>query len=207
MNHTTPSPHAKAAYFDEIADSWDSWESPSAALRLEQGLGELELRPDEIIVDVGCGTGNLTHALLRHLSAKGRVIGIDIAARMIDIARRKVQDDRAVWYVGDAGKLPLPDDSVDRVICFSVWPHFDNPSACAAEFRRVLRPGGYLHVWHLLSRERINSIHASAGEAVRSDILQSGIDVATLLTNAGFSWRSVADNDDVYLVTVTRPLT
>jgi hypothetical protein len=62
-------------------------------------------------------------------------------------------------------------------------------------------------VWHLLSRERINSIHASAGEAVRADILRSGIEVAALLTGAGFTWRAVTDNEEVYLVTVAKPLT
>ena len=209
MNHAAQSPHAKAAYFNEVAESWDTWESrdPSAAIRLEKGLSDLELRGDEIVVDVGCGTGNLTRALLRHLSSKGRVIGVDIAARMVDIARRKIQDERAVWYVADAAKLPLPNDSVDRVICFSVWPHFDNPLACTAEFYRVLLPGGSLHVWHLSSRERINSIHASAGEAVRSDILHSGLDVAALLSGVGFAWRAVTDNAEVYLVTVTKPST
>jgi demethylmenaquinone methyltransferase/2-methoxy-6-polyprenyl-1,4-benzoquinol methylase len=209
MNHAAHTPHTKATYFNEVAEFWDSWESrdPTAALRLEQGLCDLELRDDEIVVDVGCGTGNLTQVLLKQLSSKARVIGIDIAPRMVEIARRKIRDERAVWYIGDAAKLPLPSDSVNRVICFSVWPHFEDPLACAAEFHRVLMPGGLLHVWHLLSRERINSIHASAGEAVRADILRSGIEVAGLLTGAGFAWRAVTDNEEVYLVTVAKRLT
>jgi len=44
------------------------------------------VNPDETVLDVGCGTGNLTGALLARLSATGRVIAVDISPRMIEVA-------------------------------------------------------------------------------------------------------------------------
>ena len=199
--------NAKVVYFNAVANSWDTWEQrdPSALSRLEQGLGQFDIGPDEVVVDIGCGTGNLTRALLGQLSSKGRVIAVDMASQMVDVARRKIADGRVVWYVADAAKLPLPNDSVDRVICFSVWPHFHDAPACAMEFQRVLLPGGRLHVWHLLPRGRIDMIHASAGEAVRSDTLLPGNDLAKLLAQAGFQVQTVIDNEERYLVNATKP--
>jgi ubiquinone/menaquinone biosynthesis C-methylase UbiE len=188
----------KAAYFDEIADQWDGWEDPGAlSLKLDAGLEQLGVGADESVLDVGCGTGNLTRALLSRLSAGGRVVAVDISSRMIDVARAKVPDPRVTWHVADAQRLPLADGSCDRVICCSVWPHFDDREAVAAELGRVMRSGGFLHVWHLIPRARVNEIHASAGEAVRRE-------TARLLGTAGFEVLSAVETSDRYLVTVTR---
>ena len=96
-----------------------------------------------------------------------------MSPRMIEMAR---QGARPASGVARGGRpvLPLPDESCDRVICYSVWPHFDDRAAVAAELGRVLRPGGSLHVWHLGSRARVNAIHASAGEAIRHDVAAPG---------------------------------
>jgi demethylmenaquinone methyltransferase/2-methoxy-6-polyprenyl-1,4-benzoquinol methylase len=196
----------RTAFFDGIADKWDSWEDlPALATRLAAGLAQLGLRPDEVVLDVGCGTGNLTQALLAWLSPQGRVVAVDIAPRMIETARRKVPDARVEWHVADARSLPLPDASVDRVFCYSVWPHFDDCAAVAAELRRVLRPGGCLHVWHLAARERINEIHSSSGEAVGHDMLPPADETAALLARVGFSIMKVFEDQERYWITAVNP--
>ncbi len=197
--------HPKAAYFDDIADEWDSRNDQDAVgRRLEAGLEELGVGADETVVDVGCGTGNLTRALLSRLSARGRVVAVDISARMVERARGKVRDPRVAWHVADARRLPLAGASCDRVVCCAVWPHFDDRGAVAAELGRVLRSGGFLHVWHLIPRARVNEIHASAGEAVRGDVLPPAFETATLLAVAGFNVLSTIDTSDRYLVTATK---
>lgn len=196
----------KAEYFDGIAERWDGWEDLEVlARRLDEGLAALGLRPDETVLDVGCGTGNLTRALLARLSPAGRVVAVDISPRMIEVARRKVSDPRVAWRVEDARRLSLGDACCDRAICFSVWPHFDDRAAVAAEFRRVLRPGGALHVWHLISRRRVNEIHAGAGEAVRGDVLPPAAETAALLAAAGFDVATATESETGYLVTGVKP--
>lgn len=197
---------AKAHYFDGIAAMWDGWEDLEAvAVKLSRGLDEIGILPDETVVDVGCGTGNLTLALLDKLTADGRVMAIDISTEMVRKARDKVVDPRVSWHVGDALRLPIGDGTVDRVICCSVWPHFDDQAAAAEEFRRVLSPGGVLHVWHLSSRATINEIHANAGEAVANDILAPGAQTARLLREHGLDPYEIVDNEERYLVSAQRP--
>ena len=173
--------------------------------KLGAGLTELGVGAGETVLDVGCGTGNLTRALLGRLSPDGRVVAVDISARMVAIARAKVPDPRVTWHVADARCLPLAGESCDRIVCCAVWPHFDDRKAVALELARVVRSGGFLHVWHLIPRERVNEIHAAAGEAVRRDVLPPARETSRLLATAGFEILSAVDAADRYLVTATKP--
>ena len=196
----------RVEFFDGIAEKWDGWEDlPALAGKLAAGLDEMGVGPGEVVLDVGCGTGNLTRALLAHLSPAGRVVAVDISPRMIAVARAKVADARVAWHAVDARRLPLADASCDRVICYSVWPHFDDREAVAGELRRVLRPGGHLHVWHLSARARINDIHAGAGPAVRHDVLAPVGETAALLAGAGFDVVTADETAERYLVSAVKP--
>jgi len=141
----------RIAFFDAMADNWDSWDDLALlAKRMAAGLSHFGVKPHETVVDVGCGTGNLTTAILAALGGTGKVVAVDISPRMIEVARVKVRDARVTWHVGTAESLPVASASVDRIICFSVWPHLVDHQATLAEFARVLRPGGFLHIWHLI---------------------------------------------------------
>ena len=195
----------KIAFFDGIAEKWDTWEDlDEQAKKLDVGLRDLDIKGDEQILDVGCGTGNLTAALLRALSPQGRVVAVDISPAMVAKAKEKIQDPRVKWHVTSVEDLPLPDTSLHRVMCFSVWPHVDCPRVALREIRRVLRPAGILHVWHIDSRATINEIHATAGEAVRRDVLQPARKTAVLLEMSGFKPLKVIDDDSQYLITAAK---
>jgi demethylmenaquinone methyltransferase/2-methoxy-6-polyprenyl-1,4-benzoquinol methylase len=196
---------AKAAYFDAIAGNWDGWEDlPRVATRLAAGLEELGVGEDETVLDAGCGTGNLTQVLLKKLSSAGRVIAVDISPRMIEVARRKVSDPRVAWENADIRRLPLEDATCDRAICYSVWPHVDDPGEAAREIGRVLKPGGRLHIWHLDSRQKINSVHAAVDGPISHDLLPPASKTADLLESLGFIVSAAIDASDRYLVTATR---
>ena len=195
-----------AAFFDGIAEQWDGWEDLDTLRgRLLFGLDEFGVGEGETVLDVGCGTGNLTLALLEQLSERGRVLAVDLSPAMLAVAGGKVRDPRVEWFCGDAGSLPWGSGTVDRAICFSVWPHFADPAKVAREFRRLLRGGGALHVWHLTPREKVNAIHAAAGEAVRGHALAPARETAALLAGLGFRIGTVRDDDGGYLVTAVKP--
>jgi ubiquinone/menaquinone biosynthesis C-methylase UbiE len=97
------------------------------------------------IVDVGCGTGTLAIALA---AGGAQVIGVDPDAEVLALARAKPGAHAVQWREGSATALPLADASADRVV-MSLMLHHLAPEArrdALAQARRVLRPGGRLHV-------------------------------------------------------------
>jgi demethylmenaquinone methyltransferase/2-methoxy-6-polyprenyl-1,4-benzoquinol methylase len=106
------------------------------------------VRPDDVVVDVACGTGDLAEAFAR--TGAGSVIGVDFTHAMLERARNRqqlLQDHTAskLFYVeGDAMSLPLDDACCDVVSIAFGLRNIQRPEAAIAEFARVLRPGGRL---------------------------------------------------------------
>jgi SAM-dependent methyltransferase len=98
------------------------------------------------ILEVGCGTGGLLVAAAR---VRRTIVGVDIAARWLVAARRRLADHGlAVPLVAaSADRLPWPDGSFETVVADSVLEHLDEPARAVREWTRVLRPGGRLLVW------------------------------------------------------------
>lgn len=193
------------AFFDHLAGTWDSLHDLTRlGTQLDAGIKRFGIKPDETILDVGCGTGNLTAALLRALSPKGSIAAIDLSSRMIEAAQAKVTDGRVRWLCGAVENLDVSPESFDRVICFSVWPHLVNAQQAAALFNRLLRQGGKLHIWHLISRQMVNKIHSQASEAVHDHLLSPAADTAALLEHARFIIEETQDDDNGYLVTARK---
>lgn len=99
-------------------------------------------------LDVGCGTGALTQAVLR-TGQPASVLGIDSSPAFLDFARAFTPDARARYEVGDAMALPLDARSVDVVVSGLMVNFVPRPEAALAEMARVVRPGGCvaIYVW------------------------------------------------------------
>ena len=95
------------------------------------------------MLDLGCGPGVSTFELARQLPA-ARLVGLDIAPRMLAQARGRRRDERVTWLQGDAAHLPFEDSSVDACTGHSFLYLVADRTAVLAEARRVLRPGGQL---------------------------------------------------------------
>jgi demethylmenaquinone methyltransferase/2-methoxy-6-polyprenyl-1,4-benzoquinol methylase len=101
-----------------------------------------QVKPGERVLDVACGTGELTRAF-RSMTDASRVVGLDYTREMLDIAERK--DLKSIEYIhGDAMALPFEDASFDVLsIAFGIR-NVQEPARAIGEFRRVLAPGGRL---------------------------------------------------------------
>jgi ubiquinone/menaquinone biosynthesis C-methylase UbiE len=108
---------------------------------------DAELPQGGSVLDVGCGTGTFAIALAAS-RPDARVTGIDGDPEILARAQAKTGADAVEWIEGLAGELPLADDSVD-VVTMSLVLHHLLPAQkreALAEIRRVLKPGGSLHL-------------------------------------------------------------
>ncbi|MGP4088087.1 class I SAM-dependent methyltransferase [Streptomyces sp. KR55] len=106
--------------------------------------GALTLTPDQRVLDVASGRG--TTALLLTDVYGARVDGLDYAPANTALAQGAAQAaglaDRAVFVTGDAEHLPYEDGLFDAVVCECALCTFPDKAQAAAEFARVLKPGG-----------------------------------------------------------------
>jgi len=106
-------------------------------------VAALAASPPERILDVGCGTGQLTARLGRELP-EACVVGCDFSRGML--ARARGRSRAAHWVQADAQRLPFPAGHFDALVSTEAFHWFPDPDAALGEFHRVLAPGGRLLV-------------------------------------------------------------
>lgn len=127
--------------FDARADEYDS--SKMHVVLADAVAGFAAPAGGSGVLDVGTGTGLVLRALAEQYPSAGLVMrGIDISARMIEVARRALPE--AVFRVGDATTLLFADDSFDLVTCVTALHLMPDAGGVVAECARVLRPAGRL---------------------------------------------------------------
>jgi ubiquinone/menaquinone biosynthesis C-methylase UbiE len=133
---------------DKLAQIYDDEVLPIWSMR----FGRMLLRkieappPKAMVLDVGCGTGYPALELLTKLDDHSRIIAIDCASELLNVARRKAGDlsGRRIFFRTETvqSKLSFAADVYDLVVANdSLW-EFDEPRAALNDFVRVCKPGG-----------------------------------------------------------------
>ncbi len=150
--HENAQKHEKVrAMFSAIARSYDLnnrvhslWQDESWRKR---AVKEARVQPGDRVLDVACGTGDLTQAFAKRSQAS-QVVGVDFTRPMLDIAIEKKTKlhqrlrDRIEYHQGDAQQLAFDDNTFDVVsIAFGIR-NVQDPAKAFGEFARVLKPGG-----------------------------------------------------------------
>lgn len=137
---TTTSLYAK--YAATAAENYDRYFVPAigepVARRL---LDAARPAPGERVLDVACGTGIVARLALPAVGNEGTVAGLDANPGMIAVAR-SVSPPDIEWHEAPAEDIPLPDDSVDLVLCSMGLQFFADKSKALREMHRVLALGG-----------------------------------------------------------------
>ncbi len=139
-----------AAYDDAltqgIAVSGESKEffAKGRVLWLEQCLRTLSEQP-QFVMDFGCGTGTSVQFLREHLKARS-IIGVDVSAKSLDVARSSCSTDYAQFYTLQDYE---PNGSLDLAFCNGVFHHIplSERDAAVHYVLRSLRPGGLFSFW------------------------------------------------------------
>jgi SAM-dependent methyltransferase len=124
--------------FDRLAPRWDAMRSEDAFAPLNEALEAIPAAPARVL-DLGTGTGLAAFVLARRFP-EAEVVGVDVAERMIDTARRNTPPELAArvrFELGDAARLPFGDGAFDLVSLANMIPFFD-------ELGRITAPGGWL---------------------------------------------------------------
>ncbi|WP_312911626.1 class I SAM-dependent methyltransferase [Natronosalvus caseinilyticus] len=107
-----------------------------------EALSSLDLGSRERVLDVGCGSGELTRVLAEE--CPGEVVGCDVDRSLLEFAREPLDPEQASAIPvvqGDATRLPFADDSFDLVLCQALLINLPDPAAAVREFSRVSSEG------------------------------------------------------------------
>jgi arsenite methyltransferase len=108
----------------------------------------LGAQPGERILDAGCGPGFYTRELLDQVGPEGSVVGVDVSADMLAVARRRCEGHGNVTFKeGDLADLPVESEGFDRAVSVQVLEYVDDFGAALAGMHRALRPGGRAVIW------------------------------------------------------------
>ncbi len=161
-----------------------------------------------VVVDVGCGWGGSLPKLLQRFKPE-RLVGFDIAPKMVEAARREAATLRTASgqpvevIRADSAALPLADASIDLLFCHQTFHHLVDQDRAIAEFFRVLKPGGrllfaestkrYIHSWiiRLLFRHPME-MQKTAAEYLAL-VRAAGFDVPDAQVSYPFLWWSRED--------------
>ena len=130
-------------YFDEVAHQWDNMQqSFFSEMVKDKAFSVAGVKKGKIAADIGAGSGFITGGLI----GKGlKVIAVDQSEAMLAEMREKFSGAEGVEYrLGEAEKLPIPDEAVDYAFANMYIHHVESPQKAIKEMVRILKPGGEL---------------------------------------------------------------
>jgi len=149
--------------YDNMAPDYDSTVGGGIRALMRQLLRNFNVGEAPVALDVACGTGISTFALIEKTGCAGEFHGVDISEGMLEVARRSAvaQGLEVRFTKGDAENLDYPDAKFDIVISNMSLQFFPDKPRALSEMRRVLKPGGrfavlfgagpiYEEVWDVL---------------------------------------------------------
>jgi ubiquinone/menaquinone biosynthesis C-methylase UbiE len=193
-------------YFNNLAAEWDHLPGPP---NVEDKVRNFVRRSDagaaSRILDVGCGTGILLPYLLDLYPAASCLVELDLAEHMLQVNSAKYHGNGIGHVCADAEILPFMDSCFDLVLCFGVFPHFEDKTAAIRQMFNALASGGIWCLGHHMGRRELNEFHSRLPAPVSGDSLPPAEVLAKLLLETGMKDISTEDNANGYFVRAVKP--
>ena len=141
----------------EMADLIDLQLSPLGL----KAIDALAPQTGEVILDIGCGSGQTVLQLAERVGRSGQIIGVDIAPQLVALAKARAVGLRQVSFIeADAQHLDLPRQSADGLFSRFGVMAFTDPVAAFTRFHDILKPGGRLAFvcWRTLAENELDYI-------------------------------------------------
>jgi ubiquinone/menaquinone biosynthesis C-methylase UbiE len=188
---SSPKKSSSRLHFDRWAARYErDRTSRWLATLQEEALAALDLRADDRLLDVGCGTGA---AVRRAAALVERATGVDLSPAMIARARELAPDLRNVeFHEADSEHLPFPDGAFTAVLCTTSFHHYPDPGQATREMARVLVAGGRAVIGDACSDRPATRILDLALQVFqRSHVhFQRSEELESLLAEAGLSHQA-----------------
>jgi ubiquinone/menaquinone biosynthesis C-methylase UbiE len=128
------------AYIGSLEDpKRDAYQKP------HEVLTALNLKPGEVIADIGAGSGYFTFRLAHRVGAHGKIYAVDVSPDMILHINRRTREFKATnvaSILADPDDPLLPEQSVNRFFFSNSWHHIENQTKYLSLMRKMLKPNG-----------------------------------------------------------------
>lgn len=186
-------------FFNAMAEKWDDV-CQHDPVKINRMLAMLDIQKGASCLDVGTGTGVMIPYLMQRAGENGKITAIDLADQMLKAAQNKYASPNVEFICGDVLDGSLPGGAYDAIVCYSVFPHFNDKQSAINILGGYLKKGGKILIGHAQSRDMINRMHQNAAEAVREDILPVMAAVRSYMEDAGLVVVSWTDNGEMYAI-------
>ena len=200
MERMSDDPTRVQEFFSARAADWDS-RFPDDGPAYAAAVAALGLRPGDRVLDAGCGTGRALPPLRAAVGPSGAVLGADLTPAMLAAAVRAGRDRAGQLLHTDVSRLPLRTGAVDAVFGAGLISHLPHPAENLRELARVVRPGGFLALFHPIGRAALAARH---GRQLTPDDLRAEPNLRPLLAGSGWRMTSYVDEDARFLALAVR---
>ncbi len=164
----------------------------------------MDIAPDDVILDVGCGGGKTVNRLVQRAS-QGKVFGIDYSPDMVKYSKKVnkqlIAENRVEILEGSVEKMVFPDNFFDLVTAFETYYFWSNIPDAMREIKRVLKPNGKLLMVNEMVKDGVYEVeHAKLIEKthvcllpleeIRDLLLSVGFATVQVVTEAGSPWNA-----------------
>lgn len=186
-------------FFNEVADKWDQMcNHDEAKLRYITKMAGIS--QGDCILDVGTGTGVMIPYIHEMIGDEGEITAIDLAEKMLEVAKQKYPFSNVHFVLGDIYDAYLPKNHFDVIMCYSVFPHFQDKPKVISRMAGLLKPSGRLVIAHSQSRKAINEIHAKSSDSVNNDDLPEADVIEQFMKEAGLEPFLTVDSEEMFIV-------